>query len=432
MADTTQSAANTSAGGSTPKRIRRWPEALRALASGDFRRLVQATFTSSFALAMQTTVLGWLILELSNSAFYLGLNGFFHMIPALVVTHYGGIVADRFSRKRVLVIGQALLVAVAVALGLMVFLKISSVWPLMMVSLLSGAFNTFMHPARAALVGELVHKRQMTGGVSLHIIAMSLPSMIAPALAGWLTGAVSMFGTMIVQAGFSAASFATVLTIKVSRPVSFDLGESPLRSLVDGWRYCYRTKPVFTVLSTTSIYTIFIMPPYVVLLPDYARGTLDQGVEGLGILLSSVGAGVIVGSFLMAVTGKLRNRRLIALGGVAFSGGLLILLAVMQSMAPAMLVLGGLGACFSVVMILTQSVILEYVPDEMRGRAISAYMFTGGLMPFGSLALGAIAGGLGTPIAMTVGGVASVVLAATIFVTRPDIRRIESPGLSWS
>ena len=103
-----------------------------------------------------------------------------------------------------------------------------------------------------------------------------------------------------------------------------------------------------------------------------------------------------------------------------------------QSMAPATLVLGGLGTCFSIVMILTQSVILEYVPDEMRGRAISAYMFTGGLMPFGSLALGAIAGGLGTPIAMTVGGVASVVLAATIFVTRPDIRRIESPGLSWS
>lgn len=424
MGDTTQGTVTVSGDGSTSKRGRQWPEALGALASEDFRRLVQATFISSFALAMQTTVLGWLILERSNSPFYLGLNGFFHMIPALVVTHYGGIVADRFSRKGVLVIGQASLAMVAVALSLLVFLKISSVWPLMMISLLSGAFNTFMHPARAALVGEFVSKRQMTSGVSLHTIAMSLPSMTAPALAGWIIGAVSLVGSIIVQAVFSVASFATVLTITVIRRAPVGAGEPYIRSLIDGWRYCYKTNLVFTVLMTTSIYTIFTMPSYVILLPDYARGTLGQGVEGLGLLLSSVGAGVIVGSILMTITRKLQNRRLIALGAVAFAGVLLNLLAVIQSIAPAMLVLGGLGACFSIVMILTQSIVLEYVPDEMRGRAISAYMFTGGLLPFGSLALGTIAGSLGTPIAMTVGGVVSVALAATIFITRPDIRRI--------
>lgn len=424
MGDTTQGTVTVSGDGSTSKRGRQWPEALGALASEDFRRLVQATFISSFALAMQTTVLGWLILERSNSPFYLGLNGFFHMIPALVVTHYGGIVADRFSRKGVLVIGQASLAMVAVALALLVFLKISSVWPLMMISLLSGAFNTFMHPARAALVGEFVSKRQMTSGVSLHTIAMSLPSMTAPALAGWIIGAVSLVGSIIVQAVFSVASFATVLTITVIRRAPVGAGEPYLCSLIDGWRYCYKTNLVFTVLMTTSIYTIFTMPSYVILLPDYARGTLGQGVEGLGLLLSSVGAGVIVGSILMTITRKLQNRRLIALGAVAFAGVLLNLLAVIQSIAPAMLVLGGLGACFSIVMILTQSIVLEYVPDEMRGRAISAYMFTGGLFPFGSLALGTIAGSLGTPIAMTVGGVVSVALAATIFITRPDIRRI--------
>ena len=177
------------------------------------------------------------------------------------------------------------------------------------------------------------------------------------------------------------------------------------------------------MLLTSSISSVFVMST-MVFLTDYARNTLGQGPGGLGILVSAAGFGGLLGSVGLAFAGRLPRRGLVVLGAVAAAGALLALAATIKSVLPAMLALAGIAACTSTVMVLTQSIIQEFIPDTMRGRAMGAYMMTWGLMPLGSLPLGAIAGSFGTPMAMMVGGLVASALAVTMLILRPEVRRI--------
>ncbi len=402
----------------------RWPAAFAALAIRDYRLLFQGNFATQIGFGMQQIAFGWLILELSNSPFYLGLNGFFFMIPMLVVSPFGGIIADRFPRKRVLIFSQTTLMMIAVALSALVFLKMVTIWQLMLASLLIGTIMSLNVPARQALMPELVGRDLLGNAIALHSMSLNASRIIGPALAGLLIKVVGIAGCFLFQAVGYVWSVSNVLAIKTKDTTSVAKGESPLHNLIEGFRYCYRTKTIFTMLLVASISSVFAMPSYMTLLPDYARETLGLGADGLGILLSAAGAGALVGSLGLAMARRLPKRGLIVLGAVGFTGVLLVLLSMARSILPAILVLGGIATCNSILMVLNQSIIQEIVPDRLRGRAMSAYIMTWGLMPLGALPLGGVAQAFGTPRAMLVSGTICVVLAAAMLVFRPDVRRI--------
>ncbi len=404
--------------------INRWNTAFAALTVRNYQLLFRGTFVIHIGFAMQQVAMGWLILDLSGSPFFLGLNTFCFAVPMVIVSPFGGVIADRLSRIRVLIVSQSTLFVFSVVLAVLIHLKLATVWHLMAASLLMGSIMAFNVPARQALVPILVGRELVANAVAMHSMGLNTSRIIGPALAGFLINAVGAAGCFLLQALGYLWSIGNVMAIKIGPHKPAEQRGSQLQALIEGLRYCRRTGPVFTALIIATISSVFVMPIYMTLLPAYARDTLGQDASGLGLLMSAASVGALMGSVGLAMAGRLPARGLIVLGAVIAAGVLLVAASTIRTMAPAMLVLGGLTACFSIVMILNQSIIQETVPNELLGRVMSVYLVTWGVMPIGAIPLAAVADSFGTPAAFVIGGSISVVLALTMLVVRSDVRQI--------
>lgn len=402
----------------------RWSTAFAVLSVRNYQLLFRGTFVIHIGFAMQQVAMGWLILDLSGSPFFLGLNTFCFALPMLVVSPFGGVIADRLSRIRVLIVSQSTLFVFSAVLAVLVYFKLATVWHLMTASLLIGTMMAFNVPARQALVPTLVGRELVANAVAMHSMGLNTSRIIGPALAGFLINAVGAAGCFLLQAFGYLWSVGNVTAIKIGPQTSTEKRGSQLHDLLEGLRYCRRTGPVFTVLIMATISSVFVMPIYMTLLPAYARETLGQDASGLGLLMSAASVGALIGSVGLAVAGRLPARGLIALGGVMTAGVLLVVASTIRTMVPAMLVLGGLTACSGIVMILNQSIIQETVPNELLGRVMSVYLVTWGMMPLGAIPLAAVADSYGTPTAFVIGGAISAFLALVMLVVRSDIRSI--------
>jgi MFS family permease len=386
--------------------------------------LFRGTIVVQIGFAMQQVAMGWLILDLSGSPFFLGLNTFCFAVPMVVVSPFGGVIADRLSRTRVLIVSQSTLLVLSVVLAALVYLEEATVWHLMTTSLLMGTMMAFNVPARQALLPILVGRDLVSNAIAMHSMGLNTSRIIGPALAGFLINAVGAAGCFAVQAIGYLWSIGNVSAIKIGPQESTDKRGSQLHDLLEGLRYCRRTGPVFTTLIIATISSVFVMPIYMTLLPAYARDTLGQDASGLGLLMSAASVGALIGSVGIAIAGRLPARGLIVLGAVIAAGVLLIIASTIRTMAPAMLVLGGLTACSAILMILNQSIIQETVPNELLGRVMSVYLVTWGMMPLGAIPLAAVADSFGTPAAFVIGGTISVGLALAMLVVRSDVRQI--------
>ncbi len=411
---------------STPNRraFSGWKSAFAVFSVRNYQLLFRGTFVIHIGFAMQQVAMGWLILDLSGSPFYLGLNGFFFAIPMMIVSPFGGVIADRLSRIKVLIASQSALFVFSVILAAFVYLGLATVWLLMTMSLLMGTIMAFNVPARQALVPVLVGRELVSNAIAMHSMGLNTSRIIGPALAGFLIPAVGAAGCFLLQAFGYLWSVGNVTAIRLGPQAPSEKRGSQLQDLLEGLRYCRRTGPVFTVLIMATISSVFMMPIYMTLLPAYARDTLGQDATGLGLLMSAASVGALIGSVGVAMAGRLPARGLIVLAAVIAAGVLLVVASTIRSMPPAMLVLGGLSACSAIVMILNQSIIQETVPNELLGRVMSVYLVTWGMMPIGAIPLGAIAASFGTPTAFVIGGTISAGLAMAMLALRSDVRRI--------
>lgn len=399
-------------------------QAFASLAVPNYRLLFQGNFATQIGFGMQQVAFGWLILELSNDPFYLGLNGFASMFPMLVISPFGGIIADRFSRQRVLMVSQTLLMLLAVTIAMLVYLERVTVWNLLFLSLAIGTIMSINIPSRQALVSDLVGKDLLANAVSLHSLSLNTSRIIGPTIAGGVIAAIGIFGCFLVQAVGYIWSVANIASMTVPPRPPHARQASVLQNLLEGFGYCYRTPVVFSMLLLGSAVAMLAMPAYMQLLPAYARDTLGLGPEGLGLLMSAAGVGALTSSFALALAGRIRRRGLLLLGAVLIMGGLLCVLALVRVAPIATVILAGISACSSVLMVLNNTVLQEIVPDHLRGRVMSAYMITWGTMPLGAVPLGAIAARLGTPTAMLVGGACCVVAGLWLGLTRAEVRKL--------
>lgn len=404
--------------------VSRWNSAFAALSVRNYQLLFRGTFVIHIGFAMQQVAMGWLILDLSGSPFFLGLNTFCFAVPMVVVSPFGGVIADRLSRTRVLIVSQSTLFVFTAVLAALVFLELATVWHLMTASLLIGTMMAFNVPARQALVPVLVGRELVANAVAMHSMGLNTSRIIGPALAGFLINAVGAAGCFLLQSVGYLWSVGNVTAIRINQQMNAEKRRSQLHDLLEGLRYCWRTGPVLTMLIMATISSVFVMPIYMTLLPAYARETLGQDASGLGLLMSAASVGALSGSVALAMAGRLPARGLIVLGAVAGAGALLMVASTIRAMAPAMLVLGGLTTCSAIVMILNQSILQETVPNELLGRVMSVYLVTWGLMPLGAIPLAAVADSFGTPSAFVIGGAISVVLALAMLVLRSDVRQI--------
>lgn len=369
----------------------------RAFGSRDYRLLWAGAFTSSVGTWMQKVAQSWLVLTVSGSAFWLGVDGFLADVPFLLLTLVGGVLADRLDRRRILLASQTVQMSAAFLLAGLVATGTVRLWMILSVSFVVGLAQSLGMPAYQALVPTLVSKEDLPNAIALNSIQFNLARVVGPVLAGlafYRLGAAACFG-------LNGLSFlgviAALLLLSGGGAVASGAGEPVLVSLRAGLS-AVRDGRGLTGLVALAFVGSFASIPLVTFLPVFARDVFGQDAGGYSRLLAAFGAGAVAGGIGVASLGTVRGRGRIALGAFCSFGGATAAFSLSRAplLSYALLVVAGasLMAVFSLFMTLVQS----NVADDLRGRVTSVYAlaFRGG-MPLGSLAAGSLSTVVGAP-----------------------------------
>jgi MFS family permease len=396
-----------------------------ALTVRDYRLLFQGNAVTSIGYWMQQVALGWLVLDLSDSPLYLGLATFARNFPMLVISPFGGVIADRLDRRAVLLSTQVAQLVITALLAILVFAKVATVWHVLTASALMGAATSIHVPARQALIPALVGRERLVNALALYSMSLNTSRILGPSLAGAMMGWAGVAGCLALQSIGYLWAVGNVLQIRYGAASlrQRDTG-SVLQNLADGFRYCYRTRPVLTQLLIAAVPTVFAYP-YMQFLPAFARDVFQVGPTGLGLLMTCMGVGALAGSLGIATRRHLRHKSLITVVCAAAYGATLCAFAYAPTLALAVTFLAAVGFTSAIYQTLNGTILQEICPDEYRGRVSSVYMVTWGMMPLGALPAGALAEVYGPQATVFLGGAITLVFAAGLLLLMPGLRAPE-------
>src|SRR5688572_23938758 len=262
----------------------------------DYRLLFQGNAVTSIGFWMQQAALGWLVLELTNSPFYLGLAGFARQFPMMIVSPFGGVLADRVDRKLLLVWTQVFQLVLCVVLSALVFSGLVNIWHVLGISFLFGSAVSMNVPARQAIVPILVGKERLANALALYSMSLNASRIIGPSLAGVMMGWAGVGGCLALQSVGYLWAAANVFQIRdVSESsTSGRSGATVVENMMDGLRYCVSNRPLFMQLLMAAVPSV-VAYPYMQFLPSFARDVYGIGAGGLGVLMTAMGIGALSG-----------------------------------------------------------------------------------------------------------------------------------------
>jgi len=402
--------------------VTRWPAALRALEHRDFRRFWLGLIVSVMGTWMQMAAQGWLVLELTDSPFMLGVVGACAAFPMLVFSLPAGVIADRISKRRILLVTQSLAMAQAFSLAVLIHTGVVQVWHVMLLAASLGTVNALDMTTRHAMVIELASREHALNAVSLNSTAFQTGRIVGPAVGGVLLAKVGIAGCFLVN-GLTFLPLLIALTRIAPRPPGAAVAGPIHQHIREGLRWVRGQQVPRTLLLMIAVASLFAMP-LGTLLPVFARDVFRAGPQAYGIMFSAPGVGAFLAAVTMTARGhRWRLGRVVTLGSLLFPAMLgAFSLAPSYAMAILCLFLTGLGTMtFNV----TANTMLQTAPpDELRGRIMSLRTFVfGGMTPFGSLQLGAVAQWLGPRAAVGIGAAVCLLSAFIAWWRVPALRR---------
>ena len=400
------------------------PALLGAFQFRDFRLLWFGLLVSNLGTWMQFTALGFYVVKIaptpSLAPLYVGLIGASRAIPVLLLSPIAGVIADRYPRRRVLLITNVIIALLALVLALVMARNDASLAVLMAISTLQAGTQAFDSPARQSWIPLMVGREYVGNAIGLNSFAFNAPSIVRPPIAGILIASAGVATCAFINA---AATLAVVAALLFMKPVGVIEGrrEPFVQQILDGVRFL-AGDPVLRWVVLSLVVTSLFVRPYTFLMPAYAAHIVHTDARGLGILLAASGLGAIGGAF---VTAMIRGDRRSAIWfwSCATMSLLFAVLGTIDNVPFALPVLVVLGSA-SLTYIGTANFLLQTLaPDDMRGRAISVYsMILLGLVPAGSLLLGSIASIFDLHVSMIGGGTISLVCALWFYLANPRLR----------
>jgi MFS family permease len=412
-------ASPTSAGARAARRM------LAAFTYRDFRVQWFGACTSSIGTWMQIAAQNWLVLTLTRSPFYLGLDAFLQQLPIMLFTLIGGVLADRRDRRRTLIASQYVQMATSATLALLMYLEVVQIWHILLLSFTTGMAQAFGGPAYQSLIPSLVDKKDLPNAVALNSIQFNVARVIGPLLFGATLVVYAKWGYSEQQAmnacfALNALSFVVVINtlmmlhVKHIPPAASKGMRDDLRIGLSYVRH-HPSLKAFIVLAAATTFLGFAVLTF---LPLFAQQVFHEGAGTYSHLLAFSGTGSIVGALIIAWLGKFKRMGLTALLVQAVYGVLIIAFATSRVLWLSDILLFLTGLALMVVFSTVTSLIQLIAPNEMRGRVMSIYMlaFRGG-MPLGSLVSGYFATLVGAPMVISING-ALLVLVAIYFLLR--------------
>jgi MFS family permease len=394
-----------------------------AFAYRDFRTLWIGACTSSIGTWMQSVAQNWLVLTLTNSAFFLGLDAFLGQVPIMLFTLIGGVVADRRDRRRVLLMSQYIQMSTAFVLAALVYFGVVKIWFVLALSFITGTAQAFGGPAYQSLVPSLVEKKDLPNAIALNSIQFNLARVIGPLLAGI---ALATLGSVFCFTMNGLSFVAVIIALLMLRiPPRATLPPQPMMAQLRGGISHVRHEGPLFGLTILAFASTFLGTPLLTLLPVVAAKVFHQGVAEYSRMMAYSGAGAVVGALIVAWLGKFRRMGVVSLIVQVGFGALIVAFALSRVLLVSNVLLFAGGASLVVVFSLMISLVQLVAPNEMRGRVMSIYMvaFRGG-MPMGSLVSGWIANATSAPTALLINGVLMIVVAGTFLVYFKQLREV--------
>src|SRR5579883_65410 len=401
--------------------VSRWRTTFRALRHGNFQLFFGGQLISLIGTWMQNIAQAWLVYRMTHSPVLLGAIGFAGQIPAFVAAPFGGAVADRWSRHRLVIATQVSSMILAFILAALTLTDVVKVWHVFVLALLLGIVNAFDIPARQAFMVEMVGKEDLMNAIALNSSMFNGARIIGPAVAGILVAKIGEGWCFFANAISYIAVIAGLLLMSVHAPARAAAGTA-LDNIVEGFGFVRSAIPIRDLMLLLGLVSLVAMP-YSVLMPIFADEILHRGANGLGILMGATGVGALLGALSLAARSGLRGvGRLIGISALFF-GASLIAFAWSRSFWLSAGLLVPVGFFMMSQTTSSNTLIQAMVPDHLRGRVMAVHtMMFMGMAPFGSLFAGALAKPLGAPLTIIIGAIACMGGALWFLLRLPAFR----------
>ena len=369
---------------------------------------------------LQVVAQGWLVLKLTDSAYYLGVIAALSSLPSLFLTIFGGVIVDQFPKKRILLLTQTSSMILAFVLGFLTVFKVITVWEIGIIAFLLGVVNAIDSPARQSFVPEIVTKEQLPSAIALNSSIFNAARVIGPGIAGILIALIDTGGAFIINGISYIAVLIALLSMKLNIPFK-KKKINPFIAIKEGIAYSFSHPVIRTLMILIGVCSIFGWS-YTTILPIIAQNKFHVGAEGLGYLYAAVGLGAVLGTIIIAVYSKRFSPLLFIVGGNMLFAICLLLFSFVNKIhfALPLLFVAGYGLISQFAMVNTT--IQRLVKNELRGRVMSIYvlMFIG-LSPLGSYQIGYLSEIIGTDIAIRISAIIVFSVGFTVFLYRRKI-----------
>ena len=393
-----------------------------ALAHRNFRLFLFGQTVSLTGTWMQSIAQGWLVLQLTNSPFYVGVVSALSSLGVLLFTLYAGVVADRTDKRRVVIITQSLLMLQAFALAALVATGEVTVESVMALAAFLGIVNAFDIPTRQSFLVEMVGKEDLMNAIALNSSMFNATRVFGPALAGVLIGSAGMVWCFFLNGVSYLAVIASLIAMRLTPHIPSPTQSSAWQGFREVLTYLRSDRRVSTLVVLTGLFSVFGFP-FLVLMPVVARDVLHARAAGYGALTAAVGVGALLGALGIAVLSRrIPKGRTLVLGGIGF-GVALALFSASRSFTLSLLLLALTGCAMILNNALTNTLLQTLVPDELRGRVMGFYSFVFvGLAPLGALQAGVLAEHYGAPVAVATGGIVTALAMGIAAWRVPELR----------
>ena len=384
-----------------------------ALRHRNFRLFIIGQFISLCGTWMQVIAQGWLVLQLTDSAFAVGLVTALGSLPILLFTLYGGVIADRVNKRRFILVLQSLMLAEALTLAILTATHLITVHWVMGLAVFSGLLSAFEVPTRQSFLAEIVHREHLMNAIALNSSAFNLARVIGPAIAAGLIATVGLAACFFANAASYLAVIASLLRM--------DAGQSPAprteslaTALRQGFAFVFGNRwprALVVLIATFSMFGFSFLP----LMPVFARDVLQVGASGYAALVAAIGIGAAAAAFFLAGFGHRVRRSRLVLGTSMLFGIVLLAASLAPEFWSALSLFTITGCVMALNGIAANTMLQAEAPDQLRGRVMGFYSFMVlGLAPFGSFQAGWIAEHFGVRRAFALGGLVCLVVAAGV------------------
>jgi len=392
-----------------------------SLRQRNFRLFFTGQTISLVGTWMQSVAQGWLVLQLTNSPFDIGLVSALGSLPILLVSLPAGVFADRTNKHRAIIVTQTLSLLQALVLAVLIWTHRIALWQVAAIAGFLGVVNAFDTPFRQAFIVELTGREHLTNAIALNSSAFNAARVVGPSIAGLLISAVGLGWCYFLNALSYVAVIAGLWMMRLPPWVRPRHEGGDWARLREGLRYVRGDRRVLALVAMIAVISVFGFP-FLVLMPVFARDELRVGAAGLGVLMAAVGIGAMLAALGLAAFGpRVRKGALLVWTGPAF-GVALTAFALCPWFGPALLLLSLCGGAMILNTAVTNTLLQSLVPDGLRGRLMGFYTFMFiGMAPFGALQAGFVAEHLGAPTAVVLGGMICAISSLALWGRVPEV-----------